>query len=338
MSPSPYGCGDASHDLVLSIHPLHHTEFDMASCGTYTWNGIEYSEAGDYEQTLTSMYNCDSTVVMHLTMIDSYNIQTEQNACDSYEWAGQTLTESGVYEHTFTSIHGCDSTVVMQLTVNLSSQETMVVDACDSYEWDGITYTESGVYELTYTNVNGCDSIVMMDLAIMTAPVIETINGDAEVDVRLTPTSIYSTAPSKGTFWSLEPEEAGTVDFDVETGIATITWSETFKGEATLKVWALGYCGEDESNMTIKVKNSTGIDEYGIEAKVYPNPTNGIVNIEAEGMQRVTVMNALGQILYDREAETDKTQIEMTRFGVGTYLIRIFTQSATIVKRVNVIR
>ena len=337
---SQYGCGDAQQDLLLTIHPLLHTEFDMASCGSYTWNGTEYSEPGDYEQVLPSIHGCDSTVVMHFTLIDSYNIETEATACDSYEWAGQTLTESGTYEHVFTSIHNCDSIVTMHLTINESynpsAEITMAVDACDSFEWDGIVYTESGIYERIYTDIHGCDSTVVIDLAVMTAPVIETINGDTVVDVRLSPTSVYTTAPSNGTFWSLDPEDAGTVV--VEGGIATITWSETFKGVVTLHVLALGYCGDDESSMTINVKNSTDVNEYSINALIYPNPTNGLVTIEVEGLQRLTVTSILGQTVYDQEVEGDRAQIDMAQFGVGAYLVRIQTQVGVATKRVNVMR
>ena len=337
---SPYGCGDAIHDLVLTIHPLQNTEFDMVSCSAYAWNGIVYNEAGDYEQTLQSIYGCDSTVVMHLSFIDSYEVETEATACDSYVWNDEVFTESGLYEHTFTSQYGCDSIVTMNLTVyesyNPSAEITLAVDACDSFEWDGIVYTETGIYEHIYTDIHGCDSTVVIDLGVMTAPVIETINGETEVDVRLMPTSVYSTAPNGGTFWSLDPEEAGTVV--VEEGIATITWSETFKGEVLLHVWALGYCGQDESSITINVKNSTDVDEYGFEAKIYPNPTNGIVTIEAESLQRLTVVNVLGQIMYDHETEGDYAQIEMSQFGTGTYLIRIQSGNGVAMKRVNVIR
>ena len=334
---SEYGCGDAEHNLVLTVYPVQHTEIEMPSCGPYIWNGIEYNEEGVYEQTLQSMHGCDSTVVMHLTMVDAYNMEVEQNACESFVWAGETITESGIYEHTFTSLHGCDSTVVMHLAINESSPEQgFAVDACEPYEWDGIIYEESGFYERIYTNIHGCDSIVTMDLAIIPAPVIETINGDTEVYVRLTPTSVYSTAPNGGTFWSINPEEAGTVV--VEEGIATITWSETFKGDVILHVWALGYCGQDESSMTINVKNSTDVNEYGISAKIYPNPTNGMVNIEAEGMQRLTVTNTLGQALYDQEVKADNALINMTQFGAGTYLIRIYTESGTTVRRIIVIQ
>ena len=335
---SPYGCGDASHDLVLAIHPLQHTEFDMASCGTYTWNGIEYDEDGDYEQTLTSIFGCDSTVVMHLTMVDAYNLETEQSTCDSYEWGGQTLTESGVYEHTFTSIHGCDSTVVMNLTVNHSVNYEFEAEGCDSYEWNETTYSESGDYEQLFTTAMGCDSLVVMHLTIDTEPVAS-LSGDTDVDVRLVPTSLYTAEGNSALTqysWTLDPQEAGSLSAEGNT--VTITWSTTYKGTAALKVEANNNCGDADNTLSIAVTNSTDVNEYGAEAKIYPNPTNGIVNIEAQGLQRLTVTNSLGQTLYDRELEGDKTQIEMAQFGTGTYLIRIFTESGTSVKRVNVIR
>ena len=336
---SQYGCGDAQQDLMLTIHPLQHTEFDMASCGAYSWNGTEYSEPGDYEQVLQSIHGCDSTVVMHFTLIDSYNVEVEEIACDSYEWAGETLTESGTFEHTFTSIHGCDSIVTMHLTVNNSSQVEFVTEACDSYTWDGTTYTESGDYEQLYTTVMGCDSIVMMHLTINTAPILEAISGDVEVDVRLMPSSIYTTeANTTATpcVWSIEPEEAGVITGESTT--ATITWSDTYKGQAVIKVESDNSCGQDEKAMTVTVKNSTDVNEYSINALIYPNPTSGVINVEVEGLQRLTVTSILGQTVYDQEVEGDKAQIDMAQFGVGTYLIRIQSEHGVATKRVNVMQ
>ena len=287
---SEYGCGDAEHNLVLTILPPQHTEIEIPSCGPYTWNGIEYSEEGVYEQTLQSIHGCDSTVVMHLTMVDFYTFQIEQTACDIYEWAGEAITESGIYEHTFTSI-------------------------------------------------NGCDSIVQLHLTLYKTPMIEAITGDTDVDVRLTPSSTYMTdahSPSAHYTWYITPQEAGSLNALDNT--ATIVWSETYKGEAILEVAAENECGQIVKRLTVNVKNSTSVNEYGISAKIYPNPTNGIVNIEAEGLQRLTVMNTLGQILYDRKVGDDNAQINMNQFGVGTYLIRISTESGTTVRRINVIQ
>ena len=335
---SPYGCGDATHDLTLTIHPLQHTEFDMASCGTYTWNGIEYSEAGDYEQTLTSIFGCDSTVVMHLTLVDSYTIETEMTACDSYEWAGETFTESGVYEHIFTSMHGCDSIVMMNLVINHSDLMEFEAEACHSYEWNGQTYTESGDYEQVFANAFGCDSIVTMHLTVNTEPVVTAIEGATDVDVLYAPTSNYATEENANAQyqWSLEPETTGAITADGSQ--AVVTWSNDFRGQAQIKVLVSNDCGETELSLDVTVKNSTGVDESGIRANLYPNPTNGIITVEAEGMERVTVSNTLGQILFDEETEGNTMQLNLGQFAAGTYLVRIYTLNGTALRKVNVVR
>ena len=55
-------------------------------------------------------------------------------------------------------------------------------------------------------------------------------------------------------------------------------------------------------------------------------------------MRRITVSNTLGQILLDQETEGNHTLLNMSQFAAGTYLIRIYTESGTALKRINVIR
>ncbi len=330
-------CGDDTAMFTLFIHRKHNVEFEVASCGSYTWNGIEYSEEGDYEQQFQSVYGCDSIVTMHLVLIESYNIETEMTACDAFEWNGTTYYESGVYENTFTSIHGCDSTVVMHLTVNTSNQVAFQVDACESYEWDGTVYTESGDFEQVYANAAGCDSIVTLHLSINRPPVVEAIVGDDAVDVLYFPSSEYS-IEGEGFGaeyrWSIEPEGAG--DIVAEGSHATVYWSDTFKGQATLKAEAENECGESGSTLSVAVKNSTDVDELGAKAKLYPNPTQGMVTIEAENMQRLTVSNVLGQVVDDVETGNDTYILNLKPFGAGMYTIRIRTAEGVAVKRVMV--
>ena len=229
----------------------------------------------------------------------------------------------------------------MHLTINDISTTNFNVEACDSFDWNGTVYTQSGVYEQSFINAMGCDSIVNLNLSMNYSPALESIDGDNEVDVRLTPVSSYSTTDENPLStmvctWSIEPQDAGSIE--ANNGQITVTWSETYKGEANISVKGENECGLSEQSLTVNVKNSTNLAEFGIEAKIYPNPTNGIVNIEVEGLQRLTVMNILGQTVYDHEVEGDKAQIEMAQFGVGSYLIRIYTTEGILVKRVNVMQ
>ena len=146
-----------------------YTEFDATFCEEYVWNGVEYTEPGDYIQTYTKADGCDSIVTLHLIEdcpCEDIFVDFEVTACDSYEWNGQTYTEGGTYTYTTTSVAGCDSIVTLHLSISptLTAEET--ITACDSYEWNGQTYTQSGEYVYTTIAANGCDSIVTLHLTI----------------------------------------------------------------------------------------------------------------------------------------------------------------------------
>ena len=75
-----------------------------------------------------------------------------------------------------------------------------------------------------------------------------------------------------------------------------------------------------------------GIDEVDINVKIYPNPTNGIVNINAEGIKNVIVVNSLGQIV----CETVENQIDLSQFGNGLFMLRITTENGVSVQKIMV--
>lgn len=70
-----HGC-DSSTYLRVTVHPLQHLEFTVANFpnDTYMWNGIAYTEDGDFSQQFTDIYGCDSTVTLHLTFANQVSI------------------------------------------------------------------------------------------------------------------------------------------------------------------------------------------------------------------------------------------------------------------------
>ena len=56
--------------LQLTVRDSVFGEFSHIACNQYTWNGHNYVESGDYQQTLTDMHGCDSLVTMHLEILE----------------------------------------------------------------------------------------------------------------------------------------------------------------------------------------------------------------------------------------------------------------------------
>ena len=80
----------------------------------------------------------------------------------------------------------------------------------------------------------------------------------------------------------------------------------------------------------------TGVDENEAQVKVYPNPAKGFVMIEAEGMTSVSIYNALGQCMLEREVAENQTTLNLQKLSEGLYLLRVKTESGIISKRITI--
>ena len=82
----------------------------------------------------------------------------------------------------------------------------------------------------------------------------------------------------------------------------------------------------------------TAIGENTANVAIYPNPTNGNVKIEAEGMNHITVVSVLGQMVYDADVNADELELNMAQFNTGVYVVRIVTENGISTQRVTVVR
>ena len=80
----------------------------------------------------------------------------------------------------------------------------------------------------------------------------------------------------------------------------------------------------------------TGVEETEAQVKVYPNPTNGFVTVEAEGMTEVSVYNTLGQCVLQKEITGNPTALDLQQVSEGLYLLRVKTENGIISKRIAV--
>ncbi len=77
----------------------------------------------------------------------------------------------------------------------------------------------------------------------------------------------------------------------------------------------------------------TGLSELEQTLKLYPNPTSGVLNIQAEGMTGVEVFNAVGQRIMMQEASGSSIQINTEALNNGIYFVRIHANDGAVLNR-----
>ncbi len=82
-----------------------------------------------------------------------------------------------------------------------------------------------------------------------------------------------------------------------------------------------------------------GVDMIGEnteEVSVYPNPTSNFVTVQANGMNHITVLNTIGQVVYDANVDGSLQSLDMSQYGAGVYMVRVATENGVGVQRVVV--
>jgi len=91
-------------------------------------------------------------------------------------------------------------------------------------------------------------------------------------------------------------------------------------------------------NYVSATTTTTGMDENAAEVALFPNPTKGNVTIQAAGMNHITVVSVLGQVVYDADVDADEMTLNMAQFNAGLYTVRISTSEGVAVRRLTVVR
>jgi len=80
------------------------------------------------------------------------------------------------------------------------------------------------------------------------------------------------------------------------------------------------------------------IGESNESVSVFPNPATSNVNIVASGIQHITVINALGQVVYDANADGNMTTLDTAPYQPGVYMVRVTTENGESVKRISIVK
>ena len=112
---------------------------------------------------------------------------------------------------------------------------------------------------------------------------------------------------------------------------------ELIQGDVYYSVNAVYIRGEEkcESEYLDVMIDITDVEESTANINLYPNPTNGLLNIEGQGRMHISIANLLGQMLQETTSE-GSTTLDLSCYESGMYLIRIETENGVMVQKVNV--
>ncbi len=160
-------CGQsAATTLVINQHLASATNISVSACEAYNFNGQNYTQSGVYTYQGTTIWGCDSSVVLNLTIYNTATTTQTESACGSYAWNGQSFFTSGQYTDTLQTANGCDSIINLNLTIHPIVSQSFDTTVLDLFLWNGIDYTTSGTYTQFFTSVHGCDSTVTYNVTI----------------------------------------------------------------------------------------------------------------------------------------------------------------------------
>ncbi len=125
----------------------------------------------------------------------------------------------------------------------------------------------------------------------------------------------------------------GLTELFYEEAIAIDITDKSYKVKAVYEEceseFALTANGED----FIRVTNLS-VDENQMNVKLYPNPTSGQLNIEAEEMTTVSVYDVVGQCVMQTAAQDGRATIDMSQLQNGIYFVKVNTGNGSAVQRV----
>jgi gliding motility-associated-like protein len=171
---SSKGC-DSAYTVQIIVNPSYQVSQNVSICQgqTYTLpNGNVVTQSGNYSSLLTSSQQCDSLVLVQLTVSSVFNATQSLSLCQGQAFTlpdGQTASVPGSYPVMLQSSSGCDSLVNFQITQADTFSIPQQASICqgDSLVMpDGTFRNIQGSYSFALTTVEGCDSNVVLHLQV----------------------------------------------------------------------------------------------------------------------------------------------------------------------------
>jgi len=267
--------------------------------------------AGDYIVRVTDSTFCEAvdTITVHATSVSTPSSTLSATAVSCYGSSdGNISSAQSGGQLPYTYLWSTGDTTQSISNVVAGTYTLGVYDANNCIATDSIIVTEPAALQVSIANSNG----VMTGTSLGgTTPYTYEFFGPNGL--------VASSSNNSGNNFSITPINSGNYTFIV--------------------VDANGCSDSTSINFSI-----TSIKEFSkFNIIIHPNPSNGKITLEMNGvnndMYNVTINNLLGQTVYTIEKDVNDfftEDIDISKFGKGTYLITISNSSSIITEKLIV--
>lgn len=228
--------------------------------------------------------------------------------------------EPGTAADTLTTI-GVEEAFIIKLFCGDTSSTQLTVVACgESYSFDGQLLVASGIYTRHYPSLLGCDSVITLNL---------TLNPLPEAIITVDVDTLGTTQPYNTYQWMK--------DGTVISGATQAKYTVTENADYQVIVTTANGCTDTSdiytvTNHGVSIKNAHLLKE---QVQVFPNPSNGQVNIKAPVAVRWELLSVDGRILQNGNGRSQT--INLAHLAEGVYLLKLLDQEGNFLKAERIV-
>ena len=309
----------------------------------YTGVGTFTAIAGTQTYTITDSNSCSTTTSVSISEPAAIVSSQTVALCSgqSVTVGTNTYTSAGTYTDVIAAQNTCDSTVTTVVIINplptitvnsgaicAGQSFTMAPSGASTYTYSSgtaiVSPTADATYSVSGTDANGC-------LSLTDAVSSVTVNALPSIMATTNNTLLCT-----GQTASLTVTGASTYTWSTTENNATIAVSPTVQTTYTVDGTDANGCVNTTTVMQ-DVSLCTGINSQLVNPSsqivMYPNPTNGILNIVLSSVNEKTtiqIVNALGQVLINEKVLGENSTIDLSNLPTGMYFVNVLENNTAI--------
>jgi uncharacterized repeat protein (TIGR01451 family) len=126
----------------------------------------------------------------------------------------------------------------------------------------------------------------------------------------------------------------GFVEYRVKP-LSTLTVGDKVKNRAHIYFDYNSPISTNQTINTITIITSINENDFERSISLYPNPSDGLLNIKAESaIHKIEVINSAGQLMISNSCSDVNGTVDLRTLTPGIYLIKVDTKDGTVVKKV----